>query len=62
MTNFKDLYDLTDDQLRAIVRETRNNPPANWDEARIYDTPRSYEACIVLGRRINFRMWTGKAT
>jgi hypothetical protein len=61
MTNFNDLHDMTDDQLRAIVLETRNNPPANWDRATIYDTPRSYEACVLLGRRANLRMWTGNA-
>lgn len=53
MTNItiSNLPHLSDEQLRAIVIETRNNPPANWDECRIYDTPVSYEACMLLGRR-----------
>jgi hypothetical protein len=51
MFNFDDLHALSDDELRAIVLETRANPPAGWDECRIYDTPRSYEACMLIGRR-----------
>ena len=62
MIKFPELLSLSNDELRTIVRETRNNPPAGWDPCIIYDTPRSYEACLTLGRRITFAKWTGKLT
>jgi hypothetical protein len=54
MANFDDLPYLSDTDLRSIIQEVRNNPPANWDPCKIYDTPRSYEANQILGRRKTF--------
>lgn len=62
MNKFPELLSLSNDDLRSIIREVRNNPPENWESCRIYDTPRSYEACMILGSRITFAMWTAPRT
>lgn len=58
MNKFPELLSLSNDELRSIIRDVRNNPPEGWEACRIYDTPRSYEACTILGCRITFAMWT----
>lgn len=54
-----DLYNLSDAALLAIVRDTRANPPANWESCRIYDTAQSYQANQILGRRKFWAMVKG---
>jgi hypothetical protein len=49
-----DLHTLSNDELRALIRNVRDNPPADWPATLIYDTPLSYEACLLLGRRITW--------
>lgn len=49
-----DLHHFTNEELRTLIRDVRDNPPAGWEECRIYDTPRSYQACLLLGSRITW--------
>ena len=52
--DFDGLHFLSDDALRAIIRGVRANPPKNWPKCVRYDTQLSYEACLLLGRRVTW--------